>query len=118
CGVRKLAQGFALCLELNSGLSLKSWSELYSASPFGIARLQQFDSSNAIDKQNTKKVERRIIRLSDCISISQVLSETPPKEMSAFCISTIDKTYVMAVQKCEMSGWIERICDSPRRNLI
>eukprot|EP00062_Callorhinchus_milii_P023456 gi/632982334/ref/XP_007908080.1/ PREDICTED: uncharacterized protein LOC103189472 [Callorhinchus milii] len=94
----------------------KSWSELYSASPFGIARLQQFDSSNAIDKQNTKKVERRIIRLSDCISISQVLSETPPKEMSAFCISTIDKTYVMAVQKCEMSGWIERICELAFQN--
>ncbi|XP_067851968.1 docking protein 3-like [Heptranchias perlo] len=96
----------------------KSWSILYPASSNSIARLEQFDSkesSASSDRQSSKRVER-IIRLSDCISISQIQAENSRKEMSAFCINTMEKTYIMAAPKNEMMDWVKSLCELAFQN--
>ncbi|XP_072368117.1 uncharacterized protein [Scyliorhinus torazame] len=96
----------------------KNWSILYSASSSSIARLEQFDVkdfNNPFDRLNPKKLER-IIRLSDCISISQNQVENSPKDMSTFCITTTEKTYIMAAVKYEVTVWIKCLCELAFQN--
>ncbi|XP_067899029.1 docking protein 3-like [Heterodontus francisci] len=96
----------------------KNWSILYPASSYSIARLEQFvakDFSNYCDRHIQKRVER-IIRLSDCISINRNQVENSPKEMSAFCITTTEKTYIMAAPKQDVTEWIKCLCELAFQN--
>ncbi|KAI7813927.1 docking protein 1b [Triplophysa rosa] len=91
----------------------KNWFVLYPASQNGIARLEFYDcSGSASDKPSTKKLDKKIIRLSECISILPAVTETCPKEnMSAFCVETNDKTYVFAADKYVTNEWVEKMCE-------
>ncbi|XP_018585824.1 docking protein 1b isoform X1 [Scleropages formosus] len=90
----------------------KSWFVLYPASQNGIARLEFFDCNNASEKPNTKKLDKKIIRLAECISIWPAVTETCPKEnMSAFCVETNDKTHVFAAEKQTSAEWVEKMCE-------
>ncbi|KAJ8377318.1 hypothetical protein AAFF_G00261670 [Aldrovandia affinis] len=90
----------------------KSWFVLYPASQNGIARLEFFDCSSASDKPNTKKLDKKIIRLSECISILPAVTETCPKDnMAAFCVETNDKTHVFATEKQASAEWVEKMCE-------
>ncbi|KAL4660952.1 docking protein 1 isoform X1 [Arapaima gigas] len=90
----------------------KSWFVLYPASQNGIARLEFFDCSNASEKPNTKKLDKKIIRLAECISILPALTEVCPKEnMAAFCVETNDKTHVFAADKQTSAEWVEKMCE-------
>ncbi|XP_051869566.1 docking protein 5-like [Pristis pectinata] len=91
----------------------KSWFMLYPGSSQSIARLEQSDAkegSISMDKSISKKVER-IIRLSNCISICQIQVENTPKDMSAFCISTMDKNWILAAPKQDLMQWINCLCE-------
>ncbi|XP_066574416.1 docking protein 1b [Amia ocellicauda] len=90
----------------------KSWFVLYPASQNGIARLEFFDCSNANEKPNTKKLDKKIIRLSECISILPSLTETCPKDnMTAFCVETNDKVHVFAAERQASAEWVEKMCE-------
>ncbi|CAB1351359.1 unnamed protein product, partial [Coregonus sp. 'balchen'] len=92
----------------------KNWFVLYPASQNGIARLEFYDSSGggASDKPNTKKLDKKIIRLSECISILPALTEACPKDnMSAFCVETNDKTHVFAAERSVSTEWVEKMCE-------
>ncbi|XP_062849356.1 docking protein 1b [Trichomycterus rosablanca] len=91
----------------------KNWFVLYPASQNGIARLEYFDcGGSSTEKPNTKKLDKKIIRLSECISILPSLTETCPKEnMSAFCVETNDKTHVFAAEKHITTEWVEKMCE-------
>ncbi|CAB1345611.1 unnamed protein product [Coregonus sp. 'balchen'] len=92
----------------------KNWFVLYPASQNGIARLEFYDCSGggASDKPNTKKLDKKIIRLSDCISILPSLTEACPKDnMSAFCVETNDKTHVLAAERSVSTEWVEKMCE-------
>ncbi|XP_071020101.1 docking protein 1b isoform X1 [Oncorhynchus clarkii lewisi] len=92
----------------------KNWFVLYPASQNGIARLEFFDCSGggASDKPNTKKLDKKVIRLSDCISILPALTEACPKDnMSAFCVETNDKTHVLAAERSVSTEWVEKMCE-------
>ncbi|XP_010885966.2 docking protein 1b [Esox lucius] len=92
----------------------KSWFVLYPASQNGIARLEFYDYSGggASDKPNTKKLDKKIIRLSECISILPSMTEACPKDnMSAFCVETNDKTHVFAAEKSISTEWVEKMCE-------
>ncbi|KAL0969936.1 hypothetical protein UPYG_G00234770 [Umbra pygmaea] len=92
----------------------KSWFVLYPASQNGIARLEFYDYSGggAYDKPNTKKLDKKIIRLSECISILPSMTEACPKEnMSAFCVETNDKTHVFAAERSISNEWVEKMCE-------
>uniref|UniRef100_A0A8C6UDV9 Docking protein 1b n=1 Tax=Neogobius melanostomus TaxID=47308 RepID=A0A8C6UDV9_9GOBI len=75
-----------------------------------IARLEFFDSSSGAAK--TRKLDKKIIRLSECISILPSLTENGPKDnMSAFCVETNDKTHVFAAEKHLAKEWMDLMCD-------
>ncbi len=57
-------------------------------------------------------MDKKIIRLSECISILPAVTETCPKEnMAAFCVETNDKTFVFAAEKNITNEWVEKMCE-------
>ncbi|XP_038146059.1 docking protein 1b [Cyprinodon tularosa] len=98
----------------------KNWFVLYPASQNGIARLEFFDSgggsssgaSGSSSNEKTRKLDKKIIRLSECISILPALTESCPKDnMAAFCVETNDKTHVFAAEKNTAKEWMDTMCD-------
>ncbi|XP_077357230.1 docking protein 1b [Festucalex cinctus] len=99
----------------------KNWFVLYPASQNGIARLEFFDSSGSggvgggsggNTNEKTRKLDKKIIRLSECISILPALTENCPKDnMAAFCVETNDKTHVFAAEKNATKEWMNTMCD-------
>lgn len=100
----------------------KNWFVLYPASQNGIARLEFFDSSSGGSgggggsgsgtNEKTRKLDKKIIRLSECISILPALTETCPKEnMAAFCVETNDKMHMFAAEQSTAKEWMETMCD-------
>ncbi|XP_056882620.1 docking protein 1b isoform X2 [Takifugu flavidus] len=100
----------------------KNWFVLYPASQNGIARLEFFDSSGggagggggsgSVSSEKTRKLDKKIIRLSECISILPALTEACPKEnMAAFCVETNDKTHMFAAEQNTAKEWMETMCD-------
>ncbi|XP_062311436.1 docking protein 1b, partial [Osmerus eperlanus] len=91
----------------------KSWFVLYPASQNGIARLEFYDCSTSSGSQpiSTKKLDKKIIRLSECISILPSLEAGPKEGMATFCVETNDKTHVFAADKSVSTEWVEKMCD-------
>lgn len=100
----------------------KNWFVLYPASQNGIARLEFFDShsggggsvggSGGTSNEKTRKLDKKIIRLSECISILPALTETCPKEnMAAFCVETNDKMHIFAAEKNTAKEWMDTMCE-------
>ncbi|XP_036452940.1 docking protein 1b [Colossoma macropomum] len=91
----------------------KNWFVLYPASQNGIARLEFYDcGGSGTEKPSTKKLDKKIIRLSECISILPAVTETCPKEnMAAFCVETNDKVHVFAAEKHVTTEWVEKMCE-------
>ncbi|KAM4564877.1 docking protein 1b [Fundulus diaphanus] len=100
----------------------KNWFVLYPASQNGIARLEFFDSpsggggssgaSGGGSNEKTRKLDKKIIRLSECISILPALTESCPKDnMAAFCVETNDKTHMFAAEKYTAKEWMDTMCD-------
>ncbi|XP_026189150.1 docking protein 1b [Mastacembelus armatus] len=101
----------------------KNWFVLYPASQNGIARLEFYDSpsgggggagggSGSGSNEKTKKLDKKIIRLSECISILPAVTETCPKEnMTAFCVETNDKMHVFAAERNVAMDWMNTMCD-------
>ncbi|XP_055012442.1 docking protein 1b [Boleophthalmus pectinirostris] len=98
----------------------KNWFVLYPASQNGIARLEFFDSSGSGGgfsggsgaNEKTRKLDKKIIRLSECISILPALTENCPKDnMSAFCVETNDKTHVFCAERATAKEWMDTMCD-------
>ncbi|XP_061107925.1 docking protein 1b [Conger conger] len=91
----------------------KSWFVLYPASQSGIARLEFFDCGGSSEKpSSTKKLDKKVIRLSECISILPALTETCPKDnMAAFCMETNDKTHVFATERQACAAWVDKLCE-------
>ncbi|KAM7366116.1 hypothetical protein PAMP_015584 [Pampus punctatissimus] len=101
----------------------KNWFVLYPASQNGIARLEFYDSpsgggggsgggSGSGSNEKTKKLDKKIIRLSECISILPSLTESCPKDnMAAFCVETNYKTHVFSAEKNVAKDWMDTMCD-------
>ncbi|KAJ1212241.1 hypothetical protein NDU88_007548 [Pleurodeles waltl] len=65
-----------------------------------------------MDRPNTKRLDRKIVRLAECISILPLPTETCPKNnMAAFYVETNDRSYVFATDKQESSEWITKLCE-------
>ncbi|XP_043547213.1 docking protein 1b isoform X1 [Chiloscyllium plagiosum] len=112
----KEGQLYVLLLKFGKKHWKKNWFVLYPASQNGISRLEFYDSkdgANLSEKQATKKMDKKIIRLSDCISIAHIPSEVCPKEsMSAFTIETAEKLYTFAAEKQTSADWVEKLCET------
>ncbi|XP_034712483.1 docking protein 1b isoform X3 [Etheostoma cragini] len=101
----------------------KNWFVLYPASQNGIARLEFYDSPSGGGggtvgglgggtNEKTRKLDKKIIRLSECISILPAVTESCPKEnMAAFCVETNDKTHMFAAERNAAKDWMDTMCD-------
>ncbi|XP_008285104.1 docking protein 1b [Stegastes partitus] len=101
----------------------KNWFVLYPASQNGIARLEFYDApsgggggggggSGSGSNEKTRKLDKKIIRLSECISILPALTESCPKDnMAAFCVETNDKMHMFAAEKNAAKDWMDTMCD-------
>lgn len=61
-----------------------------------------------------KQPDRKIIRLADCISVVRLpphAEALPGDSMAAFCVDTVEKRLVFAVEKEGCGEWMEKICE-------
>ncbi|NXL01468.1 DOK3 protein, partial [Mesembrinibis cayennensis] len=93
----------------------RSWrkmrAQLFAASPSGVARMEKFDvrdDGTALEKTSLKRCARRVIRLSDCVSVGPAGTESCPKATAAFYLTTTEKSYVLAAE--ERDEWIAQLC--------
>ncbi|XP_030360104.1 docking protein 3 [Strigops habroptila] len=93
----------------------RSWrkmrAQLFAASPSGVARMEKFDvrdDNTALEKPSLRQCARRVIRLSDCISVGPAGTESCPKATAAFYLTTTEKSYVLAAE--QRDEWIAQLC--------
>ncbi|XP_047936398.2 docking protein 3 [Anser cygnoides] len=93
----------------------RSWrkvrAQLFAASPSGVARMEKFDvrdDGKALGKSSLRRCARRVIRLSDCVSVGPAGAESCPKATAAFYLTTTEKSYVLAAE--QRDEWIEQLC--------
>ncbi|XP_032559234.1 docking protein 3 [Chiroxiphia lanceolata] len=93
----------------------RSWrkmrAQLFAASPSGVARMEKFDvrdDGTAPEKMPLQRCARRVIRLSDCVSVGPAGTESCPKATSAFYLTTTEKSYVLAAE--QRDEWIAQLC--------
>ncbi|NWX47278.1 DOK3 protein, partial [Steatornis caripensis] len=93
----------------------RSWrkmrAQLFAASPSGVARIEKFDvrdDGTVPEKTSLRRCARRVIRLSDCVSVGPAGTESCPKATAAFYLTTTEKSYVLAAEQRE--EWIAQLC--------
>ncbi|XP_062991299.1 docking protein 1 [Elgaria multicarinata webbii] len=93
----------------------KSWFVLYPASPHGVARLEFFDckeGATVADRVCTKRLDKKIVRLADCVSVAQAPDCSTKEGLSAFRLETSERTYVFAAEPQETAEWVARLCET------
>ncbi|NWT82167.1 DOK3 protein, partial [Lanius ludovicianus] len=99
----------------HSKFGKRSWrkmrAQLFAASPSGVARMEKFDvrdDGTIPEKTSLQRCARRVIRLSDCVSVGPVGTESCPKATAAFYLTTTEKSYVLAAE--QRDEWITQLC--------
>lgn len=63
------------------------------------------------EKSRRGEAARRVIRLSDCLRVTEVSGEAnSPKDTSAFFLETKERLYLLAAPTAERSDWVQAIC--------
>lgn len=86
-------------------------AQLFAASPSGVARMEKFDvrdDGTIPEKTSLQRCARRVIRLSDCVSVGPAGTESCPKATAAFYLTTTEKSYVLAAE--QRDEWITQLC--------
>ncbi|XP_017583536.1 PREDICTED: docking protein 3, partial [Corvus brachyrhynchos] len=99
----------------HSKFGKRSWrkmrAQLFAASPSGVARMEKFDvrdDGTIPEKTSLQRCARRVIRLSDCVSVGPAGTESCPKATAAFYLTTTEKSYVLAAE--QRDEWITQLC--------
>lgn len=93
----------------------KVWALLYAGGPSGVARLESWDVRDgglgpAGDRPTgpSRRGERRVIRLADCVSVLPADGESCPRDTGAFLITTTERSHLLAAQ--HRQSWMGPIC--------
>ncbi|XP_038627427.1 docking protein 3 [Tachyglossus aculeatus] len=89
----------------------KVWALLYPGGPSGVARLESWDVRDGGpvgDKPSSRRGERRVIRLADCVSVRSVDGESCPRAAAAFLLNTAERSHVLAAE--QRAEWVAQIC--------
>ncbi|XP_010000395.1 PREDICTED: docking protein 3 [Chaetura pelagica] len=99
----------------HSKFGKRSWrkmrAQLFAASPSGVARMEKFDVRDdgaVLENTSLRRCPRRVIRLSDCVSVGPASTESCPKATTAFYLTTTEKSYVLAAEQGD--EWITQLC--------
>ncbi|XP_078522477.1 docking protein 2 isoform X2 [Lissotriton helveticus] len=87
----------------------KVWALLYGNSICSIARLELVEGSNPPEKK--KSENKKVIRLSDCVRVSEANAESSPRGTSAFLLETTDRMYLLAAESTEQAAWTGQLCE-------
>uniref|UniRef100_A0A670JNL6 Docking protein 1 n=1 Tax=Podarcis muralis TaxID=64176 RepID=A0A670JNL6_PODMU len=110
-----------LLLQQPSGLRIgakrwkKSWFVLYPASPHGVARLEFFDGKEGpvpAERVGTRRLDKKIVRLADCVSVAPAPDGSPKEGLSAFRLETSERSYLFAAEPHEAADWMARLCEA------
>ncbi|XP_062430998.1 docking protein 1 [Rhea pennata] len=92
----------------------KNWFVLYPASQHGVARLEFFeckDQAGVPEKLSSKRLDKKIVRLADCISVAPAAESGPRDGTAAFCLETSDRSYLFAADKQQSEEWVAKLCE-------
>ncbi|XP_072243244.1 docking protein 2 isoform X2 [Leuresthes tenuis] len=93
------------------------WCVLYRESSCSISRLDFFECKDGgnvekMDKSLRKHQEhKKVIRLSDCIRVTEVEMDGCPKDTGSFLVETTDKIYVFACDRNQLDDWTHKLCE-------
>ncbi|XP_020505415.2 docking protein 2 isoform X1 [Labrus bergylta] len=93
------------------------WSVLYRESSCSISRLEFFEckdggSIEKSDKNLRKQQEhKKVIRLADCIRVSEVEMDGCPRDTGPFLIETTEKIYIFAAERQHLDDWTHKLCE-------
>lgn len=87
---------------------------LYPASPHGVARLEFFDhkgSSSGGGRGGSRRLDCKVIRLAECVSVSPVTVESPPEPgAAAFRLDTAQRSHLLAADAPSSAAWVQTLC--------
>lgn len=90
----------------------KIWMVLYKPSSTGVGRLELYTHNNPFPEQKKgiwqKTPEKKVVRLSDCLSITPALTESCPPGCTAFYLTTTQCNFVLASTESEQ--WLSVLC--------
>lgn len=92
----------------------KIWMTLFKPSSTGVGRLEisnVLDTNPITDQKKAGRLrtsERKVVRLSDCVSVTHAPKESCPKGHTAFYLNTIQSTYTLASMMSQ--DWISALC--------
>uniref|UniRef100_UPI0037E9966B docking protein 2 isoform X2 n=1 Tax=Semicossyphus pulcher TaxID=241346 RepID=UPI0037E9966B len=93
------------------------WCVLFRESTCSISRLEFFEckdggSIEKNDKSLRKQQEhKKVIRLADCIRVSEVEMDGCPRDTGPFLIETTEKIYMFAAQRNQLEDWTHKLCE-------
>ncbi|XP_066234008.1 docking protein 1 isoform X1 [Saccopteryx leptura] len=92
----------------------KTWAVLYPASPHGVARLEFFDhkgSSSGGGRGGSRRLDCKVIRLAECVSVAPVALESPPEPgTAAFRLDTAERSHLLAADAPSSAAWVQTLC--------
>nr|XP_004668307.1 docking protein 1 [Jaculus jaculus] len=92
----------------------KTWAVLYPASPHGVARLEFFDhkgSSSGGGRGGSRRLDCKVIRLAECVSVAPVAVESPPEPgAAAFRLDTAQRSHLLAADAASSVAWVQTLC--------
>lgn len=62
-------------------------------------------------KTHLKVDEFQVIRLADCIRVSELELDGCPRDTGPFLIETTEKIYVFAVHRQQLDDWTHKLCE-------
>ncbi|KAM8808518.1 docking protein 1 [Eudromia elegans] len=92
----------------------KNWFVLYPASQHGVARLEFFECKEPCappERLGTKRLDKKIVRLADCISVAPAAEGGPRDGTATFCLETSDRSYLFAADKQQSQEWVAKLCE-------
>lgn len=83
---------------------------LFKPSSMGVGRLEfrSISDSEQLKASRQKTQERKVVRFSDCLSVTPAAKESCPARCTAFYLNTTQHTYTFA--STESQDWISALC--------
>ncbi|CAM4730298.1 unnamed protein product [Leuciscus chuanchicus] len=98
----------------------KVWCVVVAEGRRNVARLELYEHKHSSIKQGHTKRKpdyKQVIRLRECIRISESEMADRPKDCAAFLLETSDKLYVFASHLSEVKDWIRSLCEQAFPNI-
>ncbi|XP_054629752.1 docking protein 2 [Dunckerocampus dactyliophorus] len=94
------------------------WCVLFGESWCSISRLELYESKDGGGVEKKQRSGRKqhelkkVIRLSDCIRVSETDVNACPRDTASFLVETTDKTYVFAARRQHVDDWTLQLCQT------